>query len=161
MTIKQALKLKNRLVGEINDTQIKMIKYNSVSESNERPYSTKALLEQHYNLVNQLVVLKTEIHKANSEVYDKIFLLSELKNVVKHLKSLDCTNGVVEDDYYRRSSDTQTIKKSEISVVERDSEIKFLESRIDEIQEELDLHNSTTTLPGLEPSETDEDKTNE
>jgi len=51
MTIKQALKLKNRLVGEITDTQIKMMRYNSVSESNQRPYSTKALLEQQYNLV--------------------------------------------------------------------------------------------------------------
>lgn len=161
MTIKQALKLKNRLVGEITDTQIKMMRYNSVSESNQRPYSTKALLEQQYNLVNQLVALKTEIHKANSEVYDKIFLLSELKSIVKHLKGVDCTDGVSEDDYYGRRSDSPTIKKSEISVVERDSEIKFLESRIDEIQDELDQHNSTTTLPGLEPSETDEDKTNE
>lgn len=161
MTIKQALKLKNRLVGEITDIQIKMLKYNSISESNERPYSTKSLLEQQYTLVNQLVALKTEIHKSNSEIYDKIFLLSELKSLVKHLKGMDCTNGVSEDDYYRRSSETQTIKKAEISVIERDSEIKFLESRIDEIQEELDLHNSTTILPGLEPSETDEDKTNE
>jgi len=160
MTIKQGLKLKNRLVGEITDVQIKMLKYNSVSESNERPYSTKALLEQQYSLVNQLVALKTEIHKANSGVYDKIFLLSELKSIVKHLKGLDCTDGV-EEDFYGRRSDSPIIKKSEISIIERDSEIKFLESRIDEIQEELDLHNSTTTLPGLEPSETDEDNTNE
>lgn len=161
MTIKQALKIKNRLIGEINDIQLKMVRYNSISETNERPYSTKSLLEEQYNLVNQLVALKTEIHKANSEVYDKIFLLSELKSLVKNLKGMDCTSGVVEDDYYRRSSDSQTIKKSEISVIERDNEVKFLESRIDEIQEELDIHNSTTTLPGLEPSETDEDKTDE
>jgi hypothetical protein len=102
MTIKQGLKLKNRLVGEITDVQIKMLKYNSVSESNERPYSTTVLLEQQYSLVNQLVALKTEIHKANSEVYDKIFLLSELKSIVKHLKGMDCTDGVSEDDYYGR-----------------------------------------------------------
>lgn len=161
MTIKQALKLKNRLVGQITDTQIKMLKYNSISELNDRAYSTKELLEQYYSLVNQLVALKSEIHKANTEVYDKIFLLSELKSIVKHLKNMDCTNGISEDDYYRRISDSQTVRKSEISVIERDSEVKFLESRIDEIQDELDLHNSTTTLPGLEPSEIDEDKTDE
>jgi hypothetical protein len=160
MTIKQALKLKNRLVSEINDVQSKMMEYNSINESNTRPYSTKKLLEQYYNLVDQLVFVKSEIHKANSVVYDKIFLLSELKSIVKSLKHMDCSDGVVEG--YRRLSDTTITKNAEISIVERDSEIKFLESRIDEIQEELDTHNSTLTIESLEPSQDqDDDKTNE
>ena len=98
-----------------------------------------------YKKVDELNFIKTKIHRANVPIYDKIFLLAELKSLVSKLKMLDCTNGV-SDDYYSRRSEVQIIKNSEISVVERDNEIKFLENRIEEIQEELDHFNATTVI---------------
>jgi hypothetical protein len=56
-------------------------------------------------------------------------------------------NGI-DSDFYGRRSETSTIKNSEISVVERDNEIKFLESRIDQLQDELDEHNFMTQIGG-------------
>jgi hypothetical protein len=145
MTIKQALKLKNKLVHELNELLVRLHKNNSVIEGNQRDYSTKETLAVIYTKVDELTALKTQIHQANSVVYDKIFLLSELKSVVKNLKALDCTSGISED-YYSRRNETPTLKTSEITAVERDNEVKFLESRIEQLQDELDYHNSVTYL---------------
>jgi len=145
MTVKQALKLKNKLVQELNELQGRLHTNNSVIEGNVRNYSAKETLSEIYLKVDELNFIKTKIHRANNPVYDKIFLLAELKSLVSKLKTLDCTNGIAEDFYSRRSEST-IIKNSEISVVERDSEIKFLENRIEELQEELDIFNSTTVI---------------
>jgi len=145
MTVKQALKLKNKLVQELNELQVRLQANNSVIEGNVRNYSSKETLSEIYKKVDELNFIKTKIHRTNSPVYDKIFLLAELKSLVSKLKSLDCTSGIAED-YYSRRSEIPTIKNSEISVVERDSEIKFLENRIEELQEELDTFNSTTVV---------------
>jgi hypothetical protein len=147
MNIKQALKMKNKLVQELNQLIQRMIINNTVIEGNVRPYSTKDTLVKVYTIIEEITVLKTKIHRANAPVYDKIFLMSELKSLVKNLKMMDCTNGV-DTDYYTRRSEGTIIKNSEISVVERDNEIKFLESRIEQLQDELDEHNFITQIPG-------------
>ena len=146
MTVKQALKLKNRLIGEIRQLNQRVHEYNSVVEGNVRPYSVKQTLSTIYGKINELTVLKTQIHLANAKVYDKIFLLSELKSLVKMMKELDCTEGS-SNEYYLRRGEATTVKTSEMSILERDNEVAFLESRIDEIQEELDYHNAVTELP--------------
>ena len=148
MNIKQALKQKNRLVQELNLLTQRMATNNTVIEGNERPYSAKQTLTEIYVKINELNILKTQIHIANAPVYDKIFLMGELKSLVKNLKSMSCTNGV-DDDFYSRRSDTTTIKNSEITVVERDNEIKNLEDRIEKLQDELDEHNLTTQIPEI------------
>lgn len=145
MTVKQALKLKNKLVQELNELQARLQANNTVIEGNQRSYSAKETLSEIYKKVDELNFIKTKIHRANVPVYDKIFLLAELKSLVSKLKMLDCTNGV-SDDYFSRRSETQIIKNSEISVVERDNETKFLENRIEELQEELDHFNATTVI---------------
>ena len=146
MTVKQALKLKNRLIGEIRQLNQRVHEYNSVVEGNVRPYSVKQTLSTIYGKINELTALKTQIHLANAKVYDKIFLLSELKSLVKMMKELDCTEGS-SNEYYLRRGEATTVKTSEMSILERDNEVAFLESRIDEIQEELDYHNAVTELP--------------
>lgn len=145
MTVKQALKLKNKLVQELNELQARLQANNTVIEGNQRSYSAKETLSEIYKKVDELNFIKTKIHRANAPVYDKIFLLAELKSLVSKLKMLDCTNGV-SDDYFSRRSEVQIIKNSEISVVERDNETKFLENRIEELQEELDHFNATTVI---------------
>ncbi len=50
-------------------------------------------LNNYFKLTEELIVLKTAIHKANQPVYDKIFKLSEYKSMVKYLRSLNCTEG--------------------------------------------------------------------
>jgi len=143
MTIKQALKEKNRLIKALDDEFKKVYAYNSIDEGNVRPYSTVNSLSNIIILEEGLIDLKTQIHKANVEVYDKIFRLSELKSLAKRISQINCDEGKVSDRYNRQEP---SIKTAEISVVERDVRVKMIEEEIESLQEELDTHNATKTI---------------
>ncbi len=143
MTIKQALKEKNRLIKAIEDEFKKVYAYNSIDEGNVRPYSTVDALSNIMTLEEGLIDLKTKIHRANIGVYDKIFRLSELKSLAKKLNQIDCSEGKVSDRYSRVEP---SIKTAELSIVERDVRVKSIEEEIERLQEELDTHNATTSI---------------
>lgn len=143
MTIKQALKEKNRLIKAIDDEFKKIQAYNSIDESNTRPYSTQTSLKNIIVLENALIDIKTQIHRANVGVYDKIFRLSELKSLAKKLNQIDCSEGKVVDRYSRSEA---VVKTAEITVIDRDTRVKMIEEEIELLQEELDTHNATTSI---------------
>lgn len=138
MNVKRALKEKSKLVKVITDAYQKLQNYNCVEEGFERPYDPEILMAEWFKGVEELITLKTEIHKANLKVYDKIFRLSELKSVVKQLKELECTNGKISDRYGRSEP---VLKESVITVLMRDNKVKELEQEIEDLQEQLDNHN--------------------
>jgi len=144
MTIKQALKLKNKLIKTIGENTKLMQEYNSIEVGNERPYSSTELLAKISEDTKELAKLKTKIHIANTPVLEDIFLMSELKSMAQSLKKMDCTEGKSNRDRYRLES--ESIKTSEISLVKRNETIKELESQIEEIQDRLDLFNATTQI---------------
>ena len=144
MTIKTALKQKNKLVKQIGENTKLMQEYNSIEVGNERPYSSVELLAKISEDTKELAKLKTKIHIANTPVLEDIFLMSELKSMAQSLKKMDCTEGKSNRDRYRLES--ESIKTSEISLVKRNETIKELESRIEEIQDRLDFFNSTTLI---------------
>ena len=147
MNIKKALKLKNKLVLQVNENYQKVSTYNSVEEGTKKPYDTREALEAYNSSVNELVALKTKIHRANAPVYDKIFRLSELKSTAAKLKNLNCQEGKSTSQRNRWDADSQpTVMVAEIGILERDEMVKYIESQIEDIQEILDTHNSVTEI---------------
>jgi hypothetical protein len=144
MTIKQALKQKNKLIKQIGENTKLMQEYNSIEVGNERPYSSIILLAQITEGTKELANLKSKIHIANAPVLEDIFLMSELKSIAQSLKKMDCTEGKSNRDRYRLES--ESVKTSEISLVRRNETIKELETRIEEIQDRLDVFNATTQI---------------
>lgn len=144
MTIKQALKQKNKLIKQIGENTKLMQEYNSIEVGNERPYSSIILLAKITEDTKKLANLKSKIHIANTPVLEDIFLMSELKSIAQSLKKMDCTEGKSNRDRYRLES--ESVKTSEISLVRRNETIKELETRIEEIQDRLDVFNATTQI---------------
>ena len=144
MTIKTALKQKNKLIKTIGENTKLMQEYNSIEVGNERPYSSNELLIKITQDTKELAKLKTKIHIANTPVLEDIFLVSELKSMAQSLKKMDCTEGKSNRDRYRLES--ESFKTSEISLVKRNEIIKGLEARIEEIQDKLDVFNATTQI---------------
>jgi len=144
MTIKQALKLKNKLIKEISENTKLMQQYNSVEVGNQRPYSSQYLYKQIENDAIELANLKVRIHLANTPVLAEIFWMSEMKSMISALKKMDCTEGKSNRDRYRMES--EVVLTSEISLVTRNEEIKMLEAKIDAIQDKLDTFNATTEI---------------
>jgi len=93
MNIKQALKEKNKLAEQIKQCYQLAASYNSMEEGNPRKYLPSAKLQEAQELTNKLVELKAKIHKANIPVYDKIFMMSELKGRAMQLSSISTAEG--------------------------------------------------------------------
>jgi hypothetical protein len=92
--------------------------------------------------VSQIVALKTAIHKANVNIYEKIFRLSELKSVISNLKSLNIQNGKITERYSGVTHDYTSF----LTLVARDKAIEQLENEIEKIQDELETHNAITQI---------------
>ena len=144
MTIKQALKQKNKLVKNIAENTKLMQQHNSIEVGNQRPYSTQVLYKEIQNDTKELASLKAKIHIANTPVMEDIFWMSEMKSTIAALKKMDCTEGKSNRDRYRMES--EVVLTSEISLVSRNQEIKILKAKIGEIQDKLDTFNATTEI---------------
>jgi hypothetical protein len=144
MTIKQALKLKNKLVKNIAENTKLMQQFNSVEVGNQRPYSTSLLYEKIQEDSRELASLKSKIHIANTPVMEDIFWMSEMKSIIAALKKMDCTEGKSNRDRYRMES--ELVMTSEISLVKRNDVIKTMELKIEIIQDKLDTFNATTEI---------------
>ena len=144
MNIKQALKEKNKLAKKVTDLMDRTNRNNSMDEGAVRSYDPKESLEQALQMVDDLVNLKTKMHMANAEVYDKIFRMSEYKSLVKYLKVLNCSQGTIVTSRYGDSTARQMT--TVITEVERDALVEKYETLIDTLQTELDTHNATTHI---------------
>lgn len=142
MTVKQALKVKNRLVKEINEKFEILKKYNSIDQDNTRRHSMINILSEIGSLTEELVVLKAKIHKANLPVYDKIFKLSELKSQITQIQNIPTEEGKTVQAY----GSVVTYKNSELSVIDVETVVKRLQTEIDKLQDDLDIHNLTTEI---------------
>ena len=73
MNVKQALKLKNKLVGEIKEQYEIAKKYNSIEEGNPRRYQIEGALQRSATLTKELVELQDYIKTT--------FIVSPLLNI--------------------------------------------------------------------------------
>ena len=142
MNIKQALKAKNKLVAEIKELHMLLQNNNSVEESTVRRFNVNGLVEQIQQASKELVALKAKIHKANVPVFEKIFTMAELKGQVKELRKLSTEEGKVSARY----SGIVETKSVVLTALDVRNMIKGLESEIESIQDELDVHNATTNI---------------
>jgi hypothetical protein len=142
MNVKQALKQKNKLVTDLKANFEILKKYNSIEEGNPRRYSMEETLDKITTLSNELVELKAQIHRANAPVYDKIFALAELKGLVKELKKVPTDEGKQVERY----GSVQSVKEVELNIVDIQKKVDILSVKIEELQNELDIHNANTSI---------------
>ena len=144
MNIKQALKEKNKLAKKITDLLERTNRFNSMDQGAVRSYDPDQSLEQAVDTMEKLISLKTQVHIANTMVFEKIFRMAEYKSFVKYLKSLNCTEGTMVQRSY---GDTTTRHMTTvITEVQRDQMVENYETIIDQLQSELDAHNATTNI---------------
>ena len=145
MNIKQALKEKNKLVKKLAEEFAKFNQNNSVELGVSRSYNPGEALVEWIKTSKDLTTLKAKIHRANAEVYDKIFQLAELKSILKQLKSVDCSEGK-QQNHYRHAGVEATVKEAFLTIPERDKMVKDMEEQIEDLQEFLDEHNAKTHI---------------
>jgi hypothetical protein len=141
ITLARALKLKNRIVGRLNQLSGDLGRYNSVQEGMEQP-DIKAIYAHRQELAAQLVDLKTLINQANAPVQRIIYELAECKALLSVLASLNTRHGRVMEGYATKEvTYLAGLRKTEV-----DQEVRRLEAQADRLQEQLDTFNHATRL---------------
>lgn len=144
LTIARALKEKNRIASTIAKNWKKISSFNSLLKGAERPYDINVLLKETLELTDELVTIKRNIHDKSSPVREKIFRLSEIKNIISKLEDIPTKDGlglVKNRGYDVRDEMEATLKPTDI-----DRLISEYQKEIDSIQMELDIFNFNTKL---------------
>lgn len=144
MNVAQALKKKARLIKEINDKWLIIKNNNSIISGNLKKFDISNELGLIEQFTNELVELKTKIHLANAPVYSKIFLMSELKSMLKNVEGINTTEGIMDNGRYGTPSTTFYV--ADMDEIAKRKYIKDLSDKIDTLQDELDYHNATTQI---------------
>ena len=142
LTIARALKEKNRIASTIAKNWKKISSFNSLLKGAERPYDINVLLKETLELTDELVTIKRKIHDKSTPVREKIFRLSEIKNIISKLEEIPTKDGLVKNRGYDvRDEMEATLKPTDI-----DRLISEYQEEIDSIQMELDIFNFNTKL---------------
>lgn len=143
ITLAKALKEKNKVVGRIKELESKIYQHNVTVKGNIFVYNAEDLLSSLVEEKSKLIILKNEIFKANLPIYKNILNLSECKSHLKFLKGLNVQEGIV---FERYGSDKEINYVSQIGITKKDSLLEKEQSKVDALQEEIDVFNHSTSI---------------
>jgi flagellin-like hook-associated protein FlgL len=164
MKISKALKLKNRLAGEIAKLMLRMCESNVARGKITHPYNSAVIFDELKKKIFDISDVKAAISAANAGTFYenreqlmkmpvwRIYYMAELKGLSQNLASMDTTDGAVT----RYSSDGTPYEESIVATIKRtqvDSMISQIDAEISRIQDALDMNNATcelTCLDGIE-----------
>jgi DNA repair ATPase RecN len=142
MTIAQGLKQKNKLVTKIQKNWERIQKFNSYVADSVNPFDVEKILEENLKMTEELVEIKTKIHKASEPVRHIIFRLSEIKNIFSSLSCIPIKEGKVKERY-----DQQYVEmKAVLTAKKIDEMIEKFEIEKEKLQDELDSFNHKTFI---------------
>ena len=147
MKLTKALKLKNKFAGEINKLQRLIQDENVQMDDNKSSFQVKNLFEKLNTKQHALATLKGKIAVANGPIFEKIFLMAELKNQISFLEGLNTKEGsFMESRFLSADSVKATIYKAEITKHFVENQIEVLKNKIEELQDEIDEFNTITYI---------------
>lgn len=143
MNLTKALKLKKKLIKQVNEAYERFSNCNSLEKSEiDTSYNPQECYDDWIRLTMELVELKTKIHIANVSIADHIFRLGELKSIASKLKSLDTTSGIKRKRYGEGEQEYVCY----IDFKRKDELIQHYEDEIERIQTEIETFNAKTKL---------------
>ena len=133
-------------MSDLSNLWKKLIENNSVIKGTERNYDPLIIMEEIDKKIDELVMLKVNVQKANTPIIERIYKIAELKSKASSLKHLSTKNGI-ESPSYRFGSEQALIEYESIfKQKEVDDMISIIESIISKIQDELEQYNFNTDI---------------
>ena len=150
MKIAKALKLKNQLAGDVAQLKDLLAKQNVRSTKQKFDYDNREVLTRLRGKLDELVKTKAAIAAANSEVYDKIFRLAELKGLVTTLNALETKSGVFHEGGRFGEPAYEVEYVAQLGKVDVDKLVNELKDEIQALQDALDEFNFSRALKLIE-----------
>lgn len=151
MNIAQALKQKNRVIGEMNKVFAQIQKHNVIHYRGESSFppthkvNVKALLSTYRELFAKLVAIKAGVQKASAPIAEKLVELAETKSLLSKMQEIPTKEGTETISGYNAAPYEVTFVSAitESAVVKTSDE---LQDQINRLQDEIDTHNALTQI---------------
>lgn len=150
ISLAKALKVKNRLVGELSNLQNVARQHNALPVENREDKSVRLdkVWEDIRDVSNRIVELKSKIAVASAPITPFLVDLAETKSAITFLEGLPVKEGK-EDTHigYGVNSSLKTVVWN--SYINEDSKAKLIKenkNRIDTLQDQIDEFNATTKI---------------
>ena len=148
ITLAQALKEKNRIVGEISKLWTLVNHENSCWEYHTRSISVEETMKTINSYTEKLIELKTKIGKANEGNLQNMYALDEYKSQISKLEKLDTS----EDIRYRGiKDDIMEVRSAEITAADVIEQVKQLQLKCNQLQDAIDAYNATHKIEFVTP----------
>lgn len=147
MKIAKALKIKNRLAGELNRIKGLIERENSQLLENFNENKVKELAESFYNTKADLIQLKAKIQMKTAPIAEKLIAIAEAKDEMSFFQSLDTRDGESIVNITRYGAEPKkVVYKAYYTQDDVDAKIVEIQAQIDKLQDEIDEHNATTSI---------------
>jgi hypothetical protein len=147
MNLAQALKLKNRLAGELVRKQQVLERENARRNDSVSKVDRETIWDEVIELSDRLGELKSRITQANVAIYPSLERMAELKSRIALIERLNKREGE-EVNLFGRDNEKMTYTWDSFINQERaDDEIAQIQEEINSLQDIVDVYNATTQLP--------------
>lgn len=162
INLPKALKVKNRIAGELARVRELIRRDNSkdVTDASEEVLNKfiqmqNQLLAQEATLIDQLILIKTLVAKANVGIYEKISRMNELKSQIAFIRTLPTRMGTFDESAVYGGLPLRKIYHAVVNQNLIDGANKDFQRMIDQLQDEIDDFNASTfiELPDVKPEE--------
>jgi len=146
MKLSQALKQKSRLAGEISRQQQILLRENARRSDSTSTVDRQEVWNKIQSLSEELWKLKGKIAKANININPALERMAEYKTHITFLKGLNIREGE-EIILVGRDQEKLVYKwNSFLNQARCDEHIEYLQRKINEMQDEVDIYNATTEI---------------
>lgn len=146
MSLKRALRLKNKMVETVNNLKTKITTFNRVTKANQFRDDVQRLFNELMAARDNLIQIKTAIAIASSTIRNFIVEMGELRDHLTFLRSINTDDSSVEEHPYRLEPAKEIQYKVALTYGYIENAIKATQTRIDEIQDKIDEYNATTMI---------------
>ena len=150
ISLSKALKIKNRLVGELQKLQNTATQMNSMPSENrgKSSVSLSEVWENIYKITNRIVELKSKIAAATAPITPLLVDLAETKSTIVFLNNLPIKEGDEDTQIgYGVNSSLKTVQwNAFIDQKQRDELVRKNTDRIDSLQDQIDEFNASTKI---------------
>ena len=148
MNLAQALKLKNRLAGELVRQQEIVKRENARRSDNVSSVDRNVAFTKAIELSDKLSVLKGKITKANVNIYPALERMAELKSRIAFIQGLDKREGpeVAYQWIGKEQKQVDYIWSAYINQETADTMVTKLQAEINTLQDQVDDYNASTQI---------------
>tara|TARA_R110000803_G_scaffold147542_1_gene213086 strand:+ start:94 stop:534 length:441 start_codon:yes stop_codon:yes gene_type:complete len=146
MKLHKALKIKNRIIGDINRIKGLIQRDNSKKSDKYDAVAVSGYFVELDQSIDALISLKSRIQIATAPISHKLLAMAEYKGQLTWYPDLSVKDGTYEETNYRTNAVVTEQWAAYFTQDMVDAKLVFLQKKVEALQDEIDEHNATTDI---------------